>query len=107
MLRQHAHCAISEKIINDDPHVKSSVMFGRGKFQNGVLIEPTADYTFDPSDVKQLEAFRNKIWSVHRPIIHSALIDFLHHTRRPTIERVNEFAPQHSRIFKEACPSLL
>ncbi|KAI0717761.1 acetyl-CoA synthetase-like protein [Cerioporus squamosus] len=70
-----------EKMINDDPHVKSSVMFGRGKFQNGVLVQPTEDYAFDPSDVKKLEAYRNKIW--------------------PTIERVNEYAPQHSRIFKE------
>ena len=39
-------------------------MFGRGKFQNGVLIEPTEAYVFDPSDVKKLEAYRNKIWSV-------------------------------------------
>ncbi|KAI0755845.1 acetyl-CoA synthetase-like protein [Fomes fomentarius] len=70
-----------EKIINDDPYVKSSVMFGRGKLQNGVLIEPTEDYAFDPNDIKQVEVFRNKIWS--------------------TIERVNTFAPQHSRIFKE------
>ncbi|KAI0702388.1 acetyl-CoA synthetase-like protein [Cerioporus squamosus] len=70
-----------EKIINGDPHVKCSVMFGRGKFQNGVLIEPTEDYVFDPRDTAKLEAFRNKIW--------------------PTIERVNEYAPQHSRIFKE------
>ncbi|RPD58184.1 acetyl-CoA synthetase-like protein [Lentinus tigrinus ALCF2SS1-7] len=70
-----------EKIINGDPHVKCSVMFGRGKFQNGVLIEPTEDYVFDPKDLTKLEAYRNKIW--------------------PTIERVNEYAPQHSRIFKE------
>lgn len=60
----NAHGTISEKIINDDPHVKSSVMFGRGKFQNGVLIEPTEDYAFDPSDIKQVEMFRNKIWFV-------------------------------------------
>ncbi|TFK94521.1 acetyl-CoA synthetase-like protein [Polyporus arcularius HHB13444] len=70
-----------EKIINGDPQVKCSVMFGRGKFQNGVLIEPTEDYVFDPKDTAKLEAYRNKIW--------------------PTIERVNEYAPQHSRIFKE------
>ncbi|KAI0739414.1 acetyl-CoA synthetase-like protein [Daedaleopsis nitida] len=70
-----------EKMINADPFVKSSVMFGRGKFQNGVLIEPIEEFAFDPSDVKKLEAYRNKIW--------------------PTIERVNEYAPQHSRIFKE------
>ena len=49
-------------MINDDPHVKSSVMFGRGRLQNGVLVEPTEDYAFDPTDVKKLEAFRNQIW---------------------------------------------
>ena len=51
-------------MINDDPHVHGSVMFGRGKFQNGVLIEPSEDYQIDPSDTKQLEAYRNKIWYV-------------------------------------------
>ncbi|KAI0643270.1 acetyl-CoA synthetase-like protein [Trametes meyenii] len=70
-----------EKIINADPHVKSSVMFGRGKFQNGILIEPKPQFAIDLSDIKQVEAFRNKIW--------------------PSVERANEWAPQHSRIFKE------
>ncbi|KAI0332229.1 acetyl-CoA synthetase-like protein [Cubamyces sp. BRFM 1775] len=70
-----------EKIINQDPHVKCSIMFGRGKFQNGILIEPHDEFAVDPNDSKQVEAFRNVIW--------------------PTVERANEFAPQHSRIFKE------
>ncbi|KAH9933970.1 acetyl-CoA synthetase-like protein [Epithele typhae] len=70
-----------ERIINSDPYVKSSLMFGVGKFQNGVLVEPAMDLAVDPSDMLQVAAFRNKIW--------------------PTIERANEFAPQHSRIFKE------
>ncbi|KAI0364205.1 acetyl-CoA synthetase-like protein [Pilatotrama ljubarskyi] len=70
-----------ERIINEDPHVKSSVMFGRGKFQSGVLVEPAEDLQVDPQDPKQVEAFRNKIW--------------------PTVERANEYAPKHSRIFKE------
>ncbi|OSC98632.1 acetyl-CoA synthetase-like protein [Trametes coccinea BRFM310] len=70
-----------ERIINQDPHVKCSVMFGRGKFQNGVLIEPRDEFAINPSDSKQVEEFRNKIW--------------------PTVERANEYAPRHSRIFKE------
>ncbi|OJT12273.1 Linear gramicidin synthase subunit D [Trametes pubescens] len=70
-----------EKIINADPHVKCSIMFGRGRFQNGILIEPQDEFAIDPKDMKQLEEFRNKIW--------------------PSIERANEWAPQHSRIFKE------
>ena len=71
----------AEQIINEDPRVKASLMFGRGKFQNGVLVEPATDSALDPNDMAQVEAFRNKIW--------------------PTIERVNAYAPQHSRIFKE------
>ena len=37
-------------------------MFGRGRFQNGVLIEPKPQFAFDPSDAKKLEEFRNAIW---------------------------------------------
>ncbi len=53
---------VTERMINEDPHVKSSLMFGRGKFQNGVLIQPAEDFAFDPSDLKKLEEFRNLIW---------------------------------------------
>ncbi|KAI9058948.1 acetyl-CoA synthetase-like protein [Trametes sanguinea] len=70
-----------EKIINEDPHVNASVMFGRGKFQNGILVEPKEEFKVDPRDPKQIETFRNLIW--------------------PSVERANQFAPQHSRIFKE------
>lgn len=56
-------------MINDDPRIKSSVMFGMGKFQNGVLVQPTEDFAIDPREAKQLEDFRNKIWFV--PSLHS------------------------------------
>ncbi|KAJ8094467.1 hypothetical protein PM082_010901 [Marasmius tenuissimus] len=56
-------------------------MFGYGKFNAGVLVEPKATLRFDPADEAKLAEFRNAIW--------------------PTIERMNEFAPQHSRLFKE------
>ncbi|KAH9847100.1 acetyl-CoA synthetase-like protein [Lenzites betulinus] len=70
-----------EKIINEHPHVKRSIMFGRGRFQNGILVEPQDEFAVDPNDIKQVEDFRNKIW--------------------PAVERANAYAPQHSRIFKE------
>ncbi|KAI0265422.1 acetyl-CoA synthetase-like protein [Gloeopeniophorella convolvens] len=70
-----------EGILAQDPHILSAVMFGRGKFQNGVLIDPKPQFAFDPKDEVKLEAFRNLIW--------------------PTVERLNEYAPQHSRLFKE------
>ncbi|KAI9058630.1 acetyl-CoA synthetase-like protein [Trametes sanguinea] len=68
-----------EAILLQDPHVHAAIIFGQGRVQNGVIIQPKEP--FDPSDEKKLEEFRNKIW--------------------PTIERVNNFAPSHSRIFKE------
>ena len=53
---------VSEKIINGDPHVKCSVMFGRGKFNTGVVIEPAEGFKFDPSDKEKLSEFRTLIW---------------------------------------------
>ncbi|KAK7470222.1 hypothetical protein VKT23_001657 [Stygiomarasmius scandens] len=70
-----------ESIMNQDSHVAASVMFGHGKFQAGILVEPTKEEVFDPKDLQRLSEFRNKIW--------------------PTVEKMNAFAPQHSRIFKE------
>ncbi|KAL7278799.1 hypothetical protein ACG7TL_007808 [Trametes sanguinea] len=68
-----------EAIVLQDPHVHAAIMFGQGREQNGILIQPREP--FDPRDAEKLEEFRNTIW--------------------PTIERVNSFAPSHSRIFKE------
>ncbi|KAI0353748.1 acetyl-CoA synthetase-like protein [Trametes cingulata] len=62
-----------------DPNVRAAIIFGRGRLQNGVLIQPSEP--FDPEDEVMLEEFRGKIW--------------------PTVEQINKFAPSHSRIFKE------
>ncbi|THV01989.1 acetyl-CoA synthetase-like protein [Dendrothele bispora CBS 962.96] len=70
-----------ESIMNQDPHVAASVMFGHGKFQAGIIIEPVKEEQFDPKDQVKLGEYRNRIW--------------------PTVEKMNDFAPQHSRIFKE------
>ncbi|KAJ6471951.1 hypothetical protein C8R45DRAFT_836164 [Mycena sanguinolenta] len=70
-----------EIFLNQDPYVRSSVMFGRGRFQAGVIVDPKPPFAFDPTDSVKLADFRNKIW--------------------PTVEKMNEFAPQHSRLFKE------
>lgn len=45
-----------------DPHVFACLMFGRGRFQNGILIQPKEN--IDPCDEVKLEEYRNKIWSV-------------------------------------------
>jgi len=70
-----------ENILNTDQHVKFALMFGRSKFNAGVIIDPNPQYQFDPSDIEKLAMFRNEIW--------------------PTVEVMNAHAPQHSRIFKE------
>ncbi|KZT73708.1 acetyl-CoA synthetase-like protein [Daedalea quercina L-15889] len=70
-----------ETMMNQDPHVQACVMFGRGRLQAGILVEPTPEYSFDPSDEAKVAEFRNKIW--------------------PTVLKMNAFAPQHSRLFKE------
>ncbi|KAF7427854.1 hypothetical protein PC9H_007070 [Pleurotus ostreatus] len=68
-----------ENLLNQDPHIRASVIFGRGQFNLGVTVDPTQ--SFDPHDKKQLAEFRDAIW--------------------PTIERVNKIAPRHSHLLKE------
>ncbi|CDO76172.1 hypothetical protein BN946_scf185034.g5 [Trametes cinnabarina] len=68
-----------EAILLQDPHVQAAIIFGQGRSQNGVIIQPKEPFDF--SNEKKLGEFRNKVW--------------------PTIERVNNFAPSHSRVFKE------
>ncbi|KAK0200640.1 NRPS-like enzyme [Desarmillaria ectypa] len=64
-----------------DKRISGAVIFGRGKFQPGVLIQPSTEYAFDPNDTKRLAEYRSLIWD--------------------TILQINENAPQHSRIYKE------
>ena len=88
-----------------DPHVRAAVVFGRGRFQNGILIEPKLENSFDVSDSHTAEIFKDSIWRVSYLLV--LLLTPQCHSR-PTIERLNTFAPQHSRIFKEVrlcCPT--
>ncbi|KAK0190058.1 hypothetical protein F5146DRAFT_1139593 [Armillaria mellea] len=70
-----------EKMITTDKRIAAAVMFGRSKFQPGVLVSPAPGYEFDPTNEKDLADFRASIWD--------------------TVSKANEEAPQHSRIFKE------
>ena len=54
---------MTEAILLQDPNVHACLMFGRGRFQNGILIQPKE--VFDPSDEVKLEEYRNKIWCAH------------------------------------------
>ena len=37
-------------------------MFGRGQFQNGVIVDPRKEFAFDPKDEMRLAKYRNAIW---------------------------------------------
>ncbi|ETW75335.1 hypothetical protein HETIRDRAFT_461285 [Heterobasidion irregulare TC 32-1] len=71
-----------EKILVKHPLVANAVIFGRGRFQNGVIIDPTPGHHIDPEDTEALAQFRREIW--------------------PVVEEANAWAPSHSRLFREA-----
>lgn len=51
-----------EGVISASPVVSGVCMFGRGRNQTGVLVEPREEYAIDVADDKQVAEFRNKIW---------------------------------------------
>jgi hypothetical protein len=61
-------------MMNQDPHVAASVMFGRGQFQAGILVEPQPQYRFNPANLELLEDFRNRIWCGDNLVYKSVLI---------------------------------
>ncbi|KAK1220933.1 hypothetical protein PQX77_016273 [Marasmius sp. AFHP31] len=63
-----------EKIIMESPHVKGAIIFGHGRPQPGVLIEPLTTHM-------SLIELRNAVW--------------------PQIDAANAIAPAFSRIYKE------
>ncbi|KAF9232884.1 hypothetical protein BU15DRAFT_80709 [Melanogaster broomeanus] len=70
-----------ENMMGSNPFLSGVCMFGRGRHQVGILVEPRAEYAIDVADDKQVAEFRNKIW--------------------PEVEEANKEAPTFSRIFKE------
>ncbi|KAG2133342.1 putative aminoadipate reductase [Suillus clintonianus] len=70
-----------ECLIGTNPYVNGAVIFGRGRSQVGILIEPRAGHEIDVDDEAQVSEFRNRVW--------------------PEIEEANKAGPAFSRIFKE------
>ncbi|KIJ62318.1 hypothetical protein HYDPIDRAFT_114825 [Hydnomerulius pinastri MD-312] len=70
-----------ENILMEDPVVRSAILFGYGRYNAGALIELKEGHHIDTNDHRLVEETRNKLV--------------------PTVERMNMFAPQHSRIYKE------
>ncbi|KIP04467.1 hypothetical protein PHLGIDRAFT_193243, partial [Phlebiopsis gigantea 11061_1 CR5-6] len=70
-----------EGLITSSPLASGAVMFGRGRDECGILIEPSGQFAVNPADPAAVREFRNKIW--------------------PVIEEANAVAPAYARIFKE------
>jgi len=50
-----------EHIMDRDAQVKSTIVFGNGRNQCGVLFQLEDPYVFDPADQRMLAAFRQYI----------------------------------------------
>lgn len=85
------------------------LVFGTAKFQNGILVEPTAEAQIDPTDAKALSGFRNAIWYDFTPWVGAIyyMKNLVFVVDRALVERANASAPSHSRIFKEASRSII
>ncbi|KAF8311061.1 acetyl-CoA synthetase-like protein [Clavulina sp. PMI_390] len=70
-----------EAIIAKDPLVDGAVLFGRGKTQNGVIVQPAARLGLDVSDPTKVGHYLDSIW--------------------PSVKLANDYAPAHSRLFRE------
>ena len=49
-------------MLSKDEFVHGAMVFGRGRFNAGVLVQPKALFEFDPADEKKVAEFRNLIW---------------------------------------------
>ena len=96
---------LQERMMKKDHHIAASVIFGRGRFQAGILVEPKAEFAFEPADEVLLAEFRNKIWCAVQ-VVSSLAFTSLNTSCRPTVQRLNAYAPQHSRLFKEVSKML-
>ncbi|KAM5541058.1 hypothetical protein V8D89_005369 [Ganoderma adspersum] len=68
-----------EALLVQDSLIAAAVVFGNGRAQVGVLVQPKEP--FDTGDPVRVRSFQDGIW--------------------PTVERANERSPTHSCIFKE------
>lgn len=91
----------SEAIMMKDPRIRSAVMFGQGKFNTGVIIDPIPEFQFDCCDRQKFAEFRNLIWFEALP--NNAAWRTTDCFSRDSVSKANECAPQHSRMFKEVC----
>jgi hypothetical protein len=72
-------------------------MFGSGRFNPEIIIDLALQHTFDLMDTEYSE-FRHKIWLTAS---FTSKSQSNKDDKRPTVEKMNDFAPQYSRVFKE------
>ena len=51
-----------------DPRVRAAVMFGEGKFNAGIIIDPNPESQFDCQDMQKVVEFRNFVWYATPPM---------------------------------------
>lgn len=51
-----------EHIMTTSLLIERAVMFGRGKTQGGVILQPSVGKEIDPTDEGQLSAYRSAVW---------------------------------------------
>ncbi|KAJ4488386.1 hypothetical protein J3R30DRAFT_928355 [Lentinula aciculospora] len=68
-----------ETLLLEDPSIARVVVFGSGRFLNGVLLGPSPNLGYDPSS--DSERFLDQIW--------------------PTIVNANQVLPQHSALVRQ------
>lgn len=90
-----------EGVITANAMVNGAVMFGRGRSQCGVLIEPKPDYAIDPNNEQELIDFRNTIWSVSVSRCPKLDLCLGYFRCRPVVEEANNTAPKFAKVFKE------
>lgn len=52
-------------------------MFGQGRFQNGLLVQPMPEFAFNPVNETPLERFRNLVWYVHELVYSTLVIQYM------------------------------
>ncbi|KAF8898448.1 acetyl-CoA synthetase-like protein [Infundibulicybe gibba] len=80
----------AKSILNQDPHIHASIVFGHGQFQIGALLDPTSDYKFDPLDEAKLANFRNLICpraAIQKMTVVSKPTKPFHYTAKSSVRR--------------------
>ncbi|KAF5347380.1 hypothetical protein D9758_011283 [Tetrapyrgos nigripes] len=70
-----------ESIFTEDPRILGAVMFGRGRFNNGIILLPSSSNAMDPKNRAAIESFKDSIAEL--------------------VDAANAFAPAHSKIYRE------